>query len=382
MATWQDLNVDHGSAVPLHTQLQRQIHNLIHSGHWAPGSRLPSETQLQRNLNISRNTVRQALREIESEGLIERIPGRGSFVAREFPSEKGETLVAFIVGQFESELDMLSAAERMAREKDCLLVFYSHRGDYREEQRLLRQLVEQKVSGVLLWSCRPAGARGSLQEELGLTLPPLVMVDRDTPGLLTDFITSDNVGGARLAVGHLRELGHRRIICLSHSRNDLLPVAERIQGYHGAMAEAGDAAAASTWVLPTGGELPLAEVLRLSQDLDNPTMREFQRRLQEERPEAIFAINDHVACLALRAAQMLGWQVPGDLSIVGYDNVIYGSFFTPPLTTIVQDYGALGRGAMELLVQRMADRSLPARNVRVPVTLNNRATTGSPSDHS
>lgn len=379
MASLQDLAVDHGSAVPLHLQLQRRLRGLISSGHWAPGTRVPSENRIQRELDISRNTVRQALGELENEKLIERIPGRGTFVARELPREQRRGLVSIIVGDFESQLDLLSGAEQVARDSDFLFVFSNHHGNYQQEQRILNELSRQEVSGALLWSCAPAG-EAPLAEYGGPSLPPLVMLDRNTPGLQSDFVTSDNVAGGGIAVRHLQQLGHRHIICLSHDVDELLPVAERIQGYRDAMEAAGDDAIADTWVLPTGGELSLVETLRLGFDPNSMPMHLLRQWLTDERPDAIFAINDHVALLALRAAQGLGLRVPGDLSVIGFDNVDYGSAFTPPLTTMTQDYWMMGRRAMEMLLERIDGLDSPPRKLRIPVTLFVRGTTGRKAD--
>ncbi len=379
MTSHHELSINHNSAVPLHTQLRRQFRSRIVSGRWAPGTRLPSESRLQRELNVSRNTVRQALREMESEGLIERIPGRGTFVARELPREQERCLVAIVISSFDSQLDVLSGAERVARDNECLFVFYNHQGNYHEERRILARLVEQGVSGVLLWSCAPTGTPLPSLQGQGASLLPVVMLDRNPSGLPADFVTSDNVAGGGMAVRHLQQLGHRRIVCLSHDRDDLVPVDERIQGYRAAMATAGHAESAATWILPTGGELTLPATLRTSNNPESITMRTLGRRLQEERPEAIFAINDHMALLALRAAQGLGLRVPGDLSIVGYDNADYGAAFTPPLTTVEQSYETMGRRAMELLLERIAGLTAPPHTVRVPVTLYERATAGRPA---
>lgn len=380
MASLQDLDVDHDSAVPLHLQLQRRLRGLISSGQWPPGTRLPSENRIQRELNISRNTVRQALGELENESLIDRIPGRGTFVTMELPRQQSRGLVSIVVGDFESQLDMLSGAEKAARDSDFLFIFSNHHGNYQEEQRILSQLTRQEVSGALLWSCAPAGESAPAPEYRSASLPPLVMLDRDTPGLECDFVTSDNVAGAGMAVRHLQQLGHRHIVCVSHDVEDLLPVAERIQGYHEAMEVAGNAAVADTWVLPTGGELSLVETLRLCYDPDNVTMHLLRQWLTDDRPEAIFAINDHVALLVLRAAQSLGWRVPGALSVIGYDNVDYGSAFTPPLTTVAQDYWMMGRRAMEMLLERIDGLNAPPRKLRIPVTLLVRGTTGRKTD--
>ena len=355
---------------------------MIVSGQWKPGTRLPSENRLQRELNISRNTARQALRELENESLIERIPGRGTFVSVELPRERQECLVAIVISDFETEVSLLGGAEQVARDNDCLFVFNNHHGNYHEERRILGQLIQQDISGVLLWSSAPVANSLPPLLDPGLSQPPLVMLDRNTPGLAADFVTSDNVNGAGIAVRHLQQLGHRRIVCLSHDAAGLAPVAERIQGYRAAMEAAGAAEEAAVWELPTGGELSRSETLRLSHGPDSVTMHILRQWLQDERPQAVFAINDYLALLTLSAAQMLKIQVPGDLSVVGFDNIEYCAAFTPPLTTVAQDYRAIGRRAMELLLERMEGLATPPRTLRVPVALQVRGTTGRPADQS
>ncbi len=379
MADFNELKVDHDSLVPLHTQLQRQLRSLIDSGRWAPGSRLPSENQLQRDLNISRSTVRQAFSKAQHEGLIERIPGRGTFVAEPTRARRQKRLIAFVISDFESEREweLLNGAESAARVNDCHLIFYNTRHNCREEQRVLSQLVQQGISGALLWSCAPPASDKEMYD--AASLPPLVMMDRDTPSLPTDFVTSDNRGGAALALRHLLALGHRRIACLTHDVVGLLPVAERIQGYSDTLLAAGEEPA-PTWVLPTAAELSPATALKLGENPDSPPMRYLIRRLEEERPTALFAVNDLVALLALRAARTLQLQVPGDLSVIGFDDVEFSAFMMPPLTTVAQDFHAIGRRSFELLLERMDGTTPPARTVRIPVALRERATTGRLAD--
>ena len=379
MTDFSELKVDHDSLMPLHTQLHRQLRSLIDSGRWAPGSRLPSENQLQRDLNISRSTVRQAFSEAQHEGLIERIPGRGTFVAEPTRAGRQKRLIAFIISDFESEREweLLNGAESAARVNDCHLVFYNTRHNCREEHRVLSQLVQQNIGGALLWSSAPPASDRLAYYDV--TLPPLVMMDRDTPSLPTDFVTSDNRGGAALALRHLLALGHRRIVCLTHDVVGLLPVAERIQGYSDTLLAAGEEPAPA-WVLPTDAELSPASALRLGDDPESPPMRYLIRRLETERPTALFAVNDLVALLALRAAQALQLEVPDDLSVIGFDDVEFSAFMAPPLTTVAQDFHAIGRRSFELLLERMNGAAPPARTVRIPVALRERATTGRLAD--
>jgi DNA-binding LacI/PurR family transcriptional regulator len=91
-------------------------------------------------------------------------------------------------------------------------------------------------------------------------------------------------------------------------------------------------------------------------------------------PTAIFAANDHMAFGALRAANERGLGVPSDVSIIGFDDIEGSDCTIPPLTTVSQDHGALGRAAMEVLLEAIDDR--PARSVKIPGRLVVRASTG------
>ncbi len=92
-------------------------------------------------------------------------------------------------------------------------------------------------------------------------------------------------------------------------------------------------------------------------------------------PTAIFACNDMMAIGALRALAELGLAVPDTVAIIGFDDIELASYTSPPLTTIRQDKVALGQSAVHLLLERIANRNLPARRVVIPTTLIERETT-------
>jgi LacI family transcriptional regulator, galactose operon repressor len=87
-----------------------------------------------------------------------------------------------------------------------------------------------------------------------------------------------------------------------------------------------------------------------------------------EPPTAIFAANDLMAIGVLRAAGELGRRGPGDLAVVGFDDIELASYTTPPLTTVSQSANEVGRAAVELLLERLADPARPrAPDARDPV---------------
>ena len=379
MTDFSEIEISHDSVVPLHVQLNRQLRQLIESGQYLPGSRLPSELQLQRELNISRNTIRQAFHDAERDGLIERIPGKGTFVATRQRQQAmaNERLIAFVTCDFDSEFErrLLHGAEHAARANGYRVVFYNTRQDFAEENRLLDELSRNMAGGVVLWSYMRPEHIQPLTQRIANGFPPVVLMDRTIEGLDCDYVASDNYGGAGMAVRHLLALGHQRIAFLSHDMTDLLPVAERLQGYHDTMCAAG-LSPLDPWLIPSQQrELTPARTLKVSEKRESAELQYVMNCLQRERPTAIFAVNDHVALLAIRAAVMIGLSVPQDLSVVGFDDSDFGRYREIPLTTVAQDIYGIGKRSVELLMDRMEGYRGARRWERIPVELRVRATT-------
>lgn len=94
---------------------------------------------------------------------------------------------------------------------------------------------------------------------------------------------------------------------------------------------------------------------------------------------AVFAANDHMALGILRALNEAGRQVPADVSLVGFDDIPEAAYFSPPLTTVRQDFGELGRRSLALLVDRIGDADTGVPRENVPAKLVIRESVGEPS---
>ncbi|BDI33781.1 LacI family transcriptional regulator [Capsulimonas corticalis] len=147
----------------------------------------------------------------------------------------------------------------------------------------------------------------------------------------------DDRMGASLAVAHLADLGHRRIAYIQGNENHV-STRHRLGGFLTEMAA-------------RGLEMP-ADAIR-SADYDGGGAAEACAALLErpERPTALFAANDNIAVAALRAAKDMGLRVPGDLSIIGYDDAPSAALVTPALTTIRQPLAAMGAAAARTLAR-------------------------------
>jgi DNA-binding LacI/PurR family transcriptional regulator len=190
---------------------------------------------------------------------------------------------------------------------------------------------------------------------------PLVLVEGDlsaTP--LTAGV--DQIAGARLATAHLLDLGHQSVLHLPGPA-DWVEAAARQEGWRKALNEHGRPVPAlmarGDWSARSGYESG-------------------QAMLQELRPTAVFAANDQMALGLLRALHVSGRQVPGDVSVVGFDDIPESGYFTPPMTTVRQDFPELGRRTMALVL-RVLSGELEASEPLVQPRLIVRSSTAAPA---
>jgi LacI family transcriptional regulator len=225
-------------------------------------------------------------------------------------------------------------------------------------------LTAKQVDGILFVA---VGASTEVIRSLQKRRMPLVVIDREVPDVAVDSVLIDNAEGGRQATRHLLDLGHRRIGCIT-GPSDLTPSAARVTGYRQALHEAGIAA---------------DEALVVRGDFMYESGHRAAHRLlaMDDPPTALFACNDLMAIGAISAAVSAGWQVPADLSVVGFDDVRLASFANPPLTTIAQPKYEIGVLAVTMLLERMQDYDMPPRRRQLDTHLVVRRSTASVRVH-
>lgn len=193
---------------------------------------------------------------------------------------------------------------------------------------------------------------------------PVVVVARHSRSPAHDSITNDDRMGARLAVDHLVELGHRHIAHVDGGSG--AGSAQRLAGFIEAMERHGLTASATIVrgsFTEEGGRDGVTAVLR-----------------GRDRATAIFVGNDLAAVGALDALDHHGLRVPEDVSLVGYDNIALAGLGHIDLTTIDQPRREMGVTAVRLLLERRDEDRRRARHLVVPPSLVVRGSTGPPSD--
>lgn len=177
---------------------------------------------------------------------------------------------------------------------------------------------------------------------------PIVTVDRPVPGC--DAVVADHAAGGALIAQHVVALGHERVGLLS-GPGALPSAASRRAGFIAAAADA--VTVVWEYEVPFSSDLPVEVVAQL----------------QRPACSLVVCANDAVAVAVLRILRDAGIEVPGQLSVVGFDDVPWAAFVEPALTTVRQPLAELGAGAVEVLLDRLARPATPPQRRTLPVTL-------------
>lgn len=250
--------------------------------------------------------------------------------------------------------------ERAAHDAGYFIIIVSLPSLTRESVReAFDRLRDHGVDGIVVIAPQETAADALRDLPPGL---PVVAAEAG-PGDSVPVAVVDQVHGARLATRHLLDLGHATVHHIA-GPSDFLEAGERVEGWRGALRDAGREAPeplVGDWSAESGYVLGHAL-------LDRPEVT------------AVFAANDPMALGLLRALHERGRDVPGDVSVVGFDDVPESAFFSPPLTTVRQDFDEIGRRSLQLLLARLQDGGANGRPGRVVVApeLVVRASTGEP----
>jgi DNA-binding LacI/PurR family transcriptional regulator len=205
------------------------------------------------------------------------------------------------------------------------------------QQRLENLLQTRGADGVMLVALRGDDALIDIAARSGL---PTVFIGLPIQGTPPFYVEVDNAGGARAATDHLLRDGRRRIAMIT-GPDDTAVGRERRRGYAEALTLAGLGPYATEPgdFMETGGATAMRALLSAHPDLD-----------------AVVAANDNMAAGALRVLRDAGRSVPGDVAVIGFDDMPIAMHTDPRLTTVHQPVQALGREAARMLIEVLGDQ--------------------------
>lgn len=272
--------------------------------------------------------------------VVDRLGYEASLVARSLRNRR-TNVIGVLVMDFEPfSTEVLKGVADAIHGSGYELIAYSAGGHVEAhvgwERRSLSRLMGSLVDGAVLVTPTVTDVQAD---------GPVVAVDPHTGPSGLPSVAADNLQGARLGVEHLLALGHTRIGMIT-GRPDLLSAQQREQGYREALGAAG---------------IRVDETLVRRGDFDTEPAREAARQLLSlpEPPTAVFAANDLSAMVTLEVAAELGMDVPGRLSVVGFDNIPESALADPPLTTVQQPIRRMGEEAAAMLLALISGEDVP-----------------------
>ena len=342
---------------PKYQQVYAALRREIQSGRLKRGERLPSEAELVRQFGASRITVGRAVRELQAVGLVERRAGSGTFVKN--PQIRRALSFGLLIPDL-GETEIFEPicqgmmASPLAREHALVWGSVPTGTSAREERplQLCRQYIDRGVSGVFFAPLELTAEKDDVNSRIAGLLDaariPLVLLDRPVlpyPGRgHHDLVGIDNRRAGFLVTEHLLQLGSRRIVFVGMP-HAAATVDARAAGYREAL---------YSWRLPVNP----ADQYRI-----DPSDSDAVADLMKTKPDAIVSANDRTAARLMQTLGRLGYAIPKDVRVVGIDDVEYAGLLPVPLTTLRQPTRQIGEAALAAMLERIARRDLPPRDI-------------------
>jgi GntR family transcriptional regulator, arabinose operon transcriptional repressor len=354
--------------LPLYEQLYNYVAEAIHTGTLKLNDRVPSEKELAEQFNVSRITSKKALERLYQDGLIDRIRGKGSFVAETpLPQDAGKTgsrhnnqpaskLIGVIVPDYSDSygLRLVHAIEEQSAKEGYHIVIKRSYGMQNREEDAIRSLARLEVSGLIIF---PVHGDYYNQALLRLVLAgfPVVLVDRYLKGIPASTVYTDNASACQRLTQYLLEKGHQQIAFVSPPPENISTIEERIQGFHQALREHHLNSNPDYILTSLYSTLPTAlNHERIARD--KKTLQEFI----ESRFDitAIVACEYNIALLTYQVLQELGREC----EVVCFDSP--DSPLSPSqFTHIQQNEAKMGSIAVELLLQQHKGPTQPVNKI-------------------
>lgn len=313
---------------------------------FGPNAQLPTMVQLRQSLGVSMHTLHAALRELEEQRILRSVHGVGIFVREQrLTGNIGVLIHSRILESNPNIQSMLAGIRDGCREQERKIMLIEDDSAFDPDQ----------VDGILY--------SGDSREFYALGISahvPQVILLQHVKGITA--VTADDFGGFKLATSHLIRRGHSRIACLTEELESiLLPL--RREGYQAALRDAG--------IVPQPGWLRSS--LRRGVDYLEWGYRSMSDWLNKEWEElnctAVVAQNDYTAIGVMRALQEVGIDVPGQISVMGFDGTIACDIAQPRLTSIEVPLHRIGYEAVKVLCEQIQNSSRTPREVLLPVKL-------------
>ena len=325
-------------------QLKSHLLAEFRSGRFKPGDALPTENEMAEMLSMARSTVRQALGELDRDGFVRRIRGKGTFVSENIaiPSETELGLFSLVVPESEGGHypSLIQGFSRAATERHTHAIVNDTANDVNKQAAVVLQLLAKRAGGVALvptLAPTPANQITLLQQQ-GI---PVVQCHRPVEGVNAPLLAIRQREITRLAGEKLIEAGHRRVARFNSTKGPeadatLEQLRKMLGRVGGGIRDEDVFIGSGSAVHMYEQEGRIEEALRKMLDRPDP-------------PTAIATTYDTVAEVVFLILQRIGLRVPEDVSLMGFGGRERGGAVIGRLTSVVMDGAEVGRMAYDLL---------------------------------
>lgn len=375
--TKSELDEGRWNGGPKYKIIFESLKESILTGEYGQGARLPSESDLVRRFGVSRMTIVKAFKELQQLGLVVRRVGSGTYTTS--PANRGEHR---LFGLLIPELGQTEVFEPICRGMTTVssggnhsLLWGNTSGENQSKEQIAEYLCHQYiatgVAGVFFAPLELTPVKDEVNRRIVAALDkakiPIVLLDRCFAPYPArsgyDLVGIDNRRTAFMATEHLARVGAKRIAFLG-KRFSASTVDARIAGYREA--------------LLAYGLLRNEDLVTRGDPSDEGLIGPI---LDRQKPDAFLCANDHTAAHLMQTLLRLNRRIPEDIRIVGIDDVKYASLLPIPLTTQHQPCCELGAVALSAMIERLANPSLPSRDILLNCNLVVRSSCGSGAGH-
>jgi DNA-binding LacI/PurR family transcriptional regulator len=356
---------------PIYGKLKETIIREIKNQTLKEGDAILSERLLTEKFNISRISVRKALRELIDENYLYTIPGKGTYIRGLKPRREGPTPrthnIAYIFWNAEQSVisipyfaHIIAGAEKECDHANYHLLISTFPKENESRGSMPTIIQQGKVDGVLLEGVDLPAYRRVNQILPAVILSNFLYMSEDTcePVDDIDYVASNNADAMLNVLQYLKQLRHSRIgFLFQTSRHSAF--AERLHGFLAAIKTLG-LGAKKDWIVraPTGAQA-MQQVLA-----------------KKDRPTAIVAANDTFALDAIDYCQRHGMSIPEDFSITGFDDIDSAAWSRPSLTTVRVLTEEMGKCAARRLLEKIDDPSSPPTHILIGSSMIERESCG------
>lgn len=347
--------------VPLYEHIYETIRGQILDGTYPVGEKLPSEKQLEDIFHVSRITSKKAMTMLAKEGIIDRIPGRGSFVSGNRPekpmhiSDDRSPLIGLIVDGFSPSFayNIVHSIESTCSEMGCSLVLRCSHGSLERETQAIDDLVKIGVKGLLIMCVHNENYNERILQ-LVINKFPVVTIDRQLKGLSVPFVGTDNISAARELTGTLLSQGYRKIAFVRPEAHETVTLLDRQFGFQLAYNDYDLIADENLWITNLRSSLPESQGEEL---LEQDIATVDQYLLQHPETEAFMASEYNLAQILKFCLQRAGRYKQGMIACFDSPEQFLGQ---AEYTHVAQGEKEIGRTSVEILMNTIEEKEHPS----------------------